>query len=149
MAAQSLRRDSHGAVRVVSDVAELRRDLVAEQDSLDDVVGSLHADQWTRATASPGWSVFDQIAHLAYFDNRASIAIRDPERFRSDLDAMLARMADESIDEITLGPTRSLSPTDLLKRWRDNRRTLDDAAGELTNESRIAWFGPSMGGESF
>jgi uncharacterized protein (TIGR03084 family) len=133
----------------VSDVAELRRDLVAEQDSLDEVVGTLRTDQWSRATASPGWSVFDQIAHLAYFDDRASLAIKDPERFRGDLDAMLARTAQESVDEITLGPARSLSPPELLKRWRDNRQSLDVAAGKLTEESRVAWFGPSMGAKSF
>jgi uncharacterized protein (TIGR03084 family) len=133
----------------VSGVDELRRDLVAEQNSLDDVVAHLTIEQWRRATASPGWSVFDQVAHLAYFDDRASIALSDPERFRRDLDEMLARAANESIDEITLGPLRSLPPTDLMALWRENRRRLNSDANALTEESRVAWYGPSMGAKSF
>jgi uncharacterized protein (TIGR03084 family) len=133
----------------VSGVLELRRDLVAEQNSLDDVVGDLDDEQWSRATASPGWSVFDQIAHLVYFDGRASIAISDPEQFRRDLEEMLARAANESIDEITLGPLRTLSSKDLMSRWRENRQLLNGAASTLTDDSRVAWYGPSMGAKSF
>jgi uncharacterized protein (TIGR03084 family) len=148
VATQSLRRNPDCAAHV-SDVADLRRDLVAEQNSLDDVVGNLNSGQWSRPTASPGWSVFDQIAHLAYFDDRASIAVSDPEQFRHDLDEMLARTAAESIDEITLGLLRVLSPKDLLARWRENRQLLDAVAKTLTDDSRVAWYGPSMGAKSF
>jgi uncharacterized protein (TIGR03084 family) len=133
----------------VSGVDDLRRDLVAEQDSLDDVVGNLTAEQWSRATASPGWNVFDQVAHLAYFDDRASIAISDPDGFRRDLDEMLARTATKSIDEITLGPLRRLTSKDLVTLWRENRRRLNDDARALTDESRVPWYGPSMGAKSF
>jgi uncharacterized protein (TIGR03084 family) len=149
MAAQPLRRDPDGTDRVVNDVAELRRDLVAEQNSLDEVVRDLSAEQWSQPTASPGWTVFDQIAHLAYFDGRASLAIRDPEQFRRDLDEMLGRAAGESIDEITLGPLRSLAPRDLVELWRENRQLLNDDARELTDQSRVGWYGPSMGARSF
>jgi uncharacterized protein (TIGR03084 family) len=149
MAAQSLRRDPDSAAHIVSDVPELRRDLVAEQDSLDSVVGDLSTEQWSRATASPGWCVFDQIAHLTYFDDRASIAVSDPERFRRDLDEMFARTTRESLDEITLGTLRSLSSKELLARWRENRQRLNGAAASLTDESRVDWYGPSMGAKSF
>jgi uncharacterized protein (TIGR03084 family) len=93
--------------------------------------------------------VFDQIAHLAYFDDRAAIAIGDPEQFRRDLDEMLARTASESIDEITLGSLRLLSAKDLLARWRANRQLLNTVANALTDDSRVAWYGPSMGAKSF
>jgi uncharacterized protein (TIGR03084 family) len=149
MAPQSLRRDPDRTAHVVSGVDDLRRDLVAEQDSLDDVVGNLTAEQWSRATASPGWNVFDQVAHLAYFDDRASIAISDPDGFRRDLDEMLARTATKSIDEITLGPLRRLTSKDLVTLWRENRRRLNDDARALTDESRVPWYGPSMGAKSF
>ncbi len=149
MAPQSLRGDPDCAAHVVSDLDELRRDLVAEQASLDDVVANLTFEQWCRATASPGWRVFDQIAHLAYFDERASIALSDPERFRRDLDEMLARMAKESLDEITVGSLRSLSSRDLVTLWRESRRHLNAGADALTDQSRIAWYGPTMGAKSF
>jgi uncharacterized protein (TIGR03084 family) len=133
----------------VSGIDELRRDLLAEQNSLDDVVGDLTAEQWSRATASPGWRVFDQVAHLAYFDEQASIAINDPERFRINLDEMLARAVTETFDEITLGPLRTLSSKELLTRWRTNRELLSLAASSLTDDCRVAWYGPSMGARSF
>jgi len=113
------------------------------------VVGNLSAEQWSRATASPGWNVFDQIAHLAYFDERASIAIKDPERFRHDLEEMIARTTDESLDEITLEPLRLLSSNDLMSRWRENRQRLNEAACALSDDSRVSWYGPSMGAKSF
>ena len=131
MAAQSVRGNPDRTAHVVSGVDDLRRDLVAEQNSLDDVVGDLGAEQWRRDTRVPGWSVFDQIAHLAYFDDRASIAISNPERFRRDLDEMLARAASESIDEFTLGPLRTLSSRDLVTLWRENRRRLNEDARTL------------------
>lgn len=129
--------------------AELRGDLVAEQRSLDDVVATLSSEQWHRATASPGWSVFDQVAHLAYFDERGALAITDPEQFHRDLESMLSRMAEMSIDEITLTPLRSLSPEELLVRWRESREALDRAAALLADDSRVPWYGPSMGAKSF
>jgi uncharacterized protein (TIGR03084 family) len=149
MAAQSLRRNPDRTPYVVSTVVELRHELVAEQLSLDEIVADLTNEQWHRATPSPGWDVFDQIAHLAHFDERAAMAITDPDAFQRDLHEMLERSAHESIDEITLAPFRALAPEELLIRWRDARRALDMAAASLAEDSRVAWYGPSMGAKSF
>lgn len=149
MAAQSLRRDPNRTFYVVSTVAELRHELAAEQISLDELVADLTNEQWRRATASPGWSVFDQVAHLAYFDERAALAIDDPDQFRRDLSEMSERLSHESIDEITLAPIRAQSPEELLSRWREARRSLDTVSATLSDDSRVAWYGPSMGAKSF
>jgi uncharacterized protein (TIGR03084 family) len=133
----------------VSTVAELRDDLIAEQNSLDAVVADLTKEQWRRATPSPDWDVFDQIAHLTHFDEQASMAITDPAMFQRDLNEMLARSSHESIDEITLTPLRELSPEELLARWRSARESLIMAASTLSDSSRVAWYGPSMGAKSF
>ncbi len=149
MATQSLRRDPDRTFCVVSTVAELRHELVAEQISLDDIVADLTTEQWRRATPSPGWNVFDQVAHLAYFDQRAAVAIASPDQFRRDLGEMAERMSHESIDEITLAPIRTLTPEELLSRWREARQFLDTVAATLSDDSRVAWYGPSMGAKSF
>jgi uncharacterized protein (TIGR03084 family) len=133
----------------VSTVVELRHELVAEQISLDEIVDDLTNEQWHRATASPGWDVFDQVAHLAHFDERAAMAITNPEAFQHDFHEMIERSTHESIDEITLTPFRKLVPEELLTRWRDARRSLDTAAASLAEDSRVAWYGPSMGAKSF
>ena len=60
---------------------ELRADLAAEQAALDALVADLTPARWATPTPSDGWAVRDQIAHLAYFDEAAALAIADPESF--------------------------------------------------------------------
>ena len=76
-------RSATPAVMDVTDVlADLRADLVAEQQTLDDIVASLDATQWQLSTPSPGWTIADQIGHLTYFDGTAALAVVDPPAFR-------------------------------------------------------------------
>lgn len=127
----------------------LADDLRDEHDALDVVVGELEDEQWRLATPSPGWSVADQIAHLTYFDEAATTAIHDPERFRDERGALIAHASQHGIDEFTLAPLRRLHPRTLLERWRAAYRTLDEATHGLAADTRIEWFGPSMGARSF
>ncbi|MDP6323892.1 MAG: maleylpyruvate isomerase N-terminal domain-containing protein, partial [Acidimicrobiales bacterium] len=68
------------------DINQTIKDLVAEQKALDDVVATLDNQMWKTPTSSDRWNVADQIGHLAYFDNAASLAITDPDKFRSSID---------------------------------------------------------------
>ncbi len=131
------------------DVSEVLDDLVAEQQSLDDIVSQLDAAQWLLPTPSPGWTVADQIGHLAYFDANAALAIVDPDAFHEQMTALLSAGDSRSGDDMTLGPFRSMSPDELLAAWRSNRAALAAAGATLANDSRIAWYGPSMGAKSF
>jgi uncharacterized protein (TIGR03084 family) len=132
-------------------VAAITADLRDEQAVLDAVVAGLPAEQWSTPTPSPGWTVADQIAHLSYFDDTAATAITDPDRFHAATaelsEAMTGGPAD--MDEATLGWSRGLEPTELVERWRSNRRRLLAAAATLDEETRVAWYGPSMGARSF
>jgi uncharacterized protein (TIGR03084 family) len=127
----------------------LIEDLREEHNALDVVVAPISEEQWRTATPSPGWSVADQIAHLTYFDDAAATAVRDPERFRTERDALVAHAIEGGIDEYTLAPLRLLDGRQLLERWRTARRALDHAASGLTEDARVEWFGPSMGAKSF
>ncbi len=130
--------------------ATVRLDLVAEQDDLDAVVARLEPGQWELATPSPGWSVRDQIGHLAYFDRAAATAIVDVERFRTMRDELVGQLADpQGADAITLSRPRAMTAPDLLEYWRSGRRELADAAATLGDDTRIEWYGPSMGSKSF
>ncbi len=132
------------------DVADVLADLVAEQRSLDDVVASMTPEQWQLPTPSPGWNVADQIGHLTYFDGMAALAIADPDGFTDQMNMLLgAGTTGQSADDITLGTFRALTPDDLLAAWRSNRDALASAAATLANDSRVAWYGPSMGSKSF
>lgn len=133
------------------DVSEVLADLVGEQDSLDDIVAGLSADQWDAPTVSPRWRVREQIAHLAYFDNAAALAITDPDGFKAMVAELMENAAggDESMDAVTVGAYRGLDPATMLSSWRADRSRLVEAARTLENDTRVPWYGPSMGSKSF
>lgn len=133
------------------DVADVRADLIAEQQALDDVVSALDDQAWSTPTPSPRWSVADQIGHLTYFDGTAALAITDPDQFTTRVTEMVGAMtADpEANDRATLAAYRAMSSRELLEAWRTGRARLAAAAAGLTNDDRVIWYGPSMGSKSF
>ena len=133
------------------DVSDVLADLLAEQQTLDDIVARLDVDQWLLSTPSPGWTIADQIGHLTYFDTTAALAVVDPASFQEAMTSLLSSggAGAESADDVVLGPYRAMSPNDLLAAWRVGRGTLEAAAARLENDTRVAWYGPSMGSKSF
>ncbi len=131
-------------------VGEVRSDLLAEQDALDAALSTLDETEWTTATASPRWSVADQVGHLAFFDNTAALAITDPDGFKAHLGEMMSSFGDDlAVDEATLGEFRQMDGHTLLTAWRANRAKLADASASLADDDRVIWYGPSMGSKSF
>ncbi len=132
-------------------VAEILADLVEEQGALDEIVCGLSADQWALPTPSPRWTIAHQIAHLAYFDRAAVVAITSPEAFKELVTEMweAASGGDEVIDALSLTPLLALGPKGLLADWRASRRELAAAADRLTDDARLFWYGPSMSARSF
>jgi uncharacterized protein (TIGR03084 family) len=133
----------------MSNLDHVRSDLLAEQHSLDVLVATIDEAQWHLATASPGWTVSDQIGHLAYFDEAARTAILSPERFRASVHELLEGARHHGIDDFTLATFRAMTPAQLLATWRENRRALAEAAQGLDETTRVEWYGPSMGATSF
>jgi uncharacterized protein (TIGR03084 family) len=130
----------------MGDVRQLVEDLGAEQEVLDGLVAELPEDRWATPTPSPGWTVADQVGHLTYFDGTAALAIADPEAFAASLRELLAQ-GETGGDDVTL--QRDLRPSELLDRWRANRRRLAEVAAGLGDRDRVPWYGPSMGAKSF
>jgi uncharacterized protein (TIGR03084 family) len=131
-------------------VREVLDDLIAEQDELDSILAGVDDTAWSLPTPSSGWTVADQIAHLTYFDATAALAIRDPDGFRTHRDELVAAMADPvAVDALIMGPLRTLTPDGLLSEWRANRSALAAAGRTLADDTRVEWYGPSMGARSF
>lgn len=132
------------------DVRGILDDLVAEHEALDEVVADLAPEAWTTATPSPGWDVADQIAHLTYFDRAARQAIGDPAGFEAARDQLIEDVvAGGSMDGPTLDWSRGLPAAELLAEWRRSRAELVAAALTLAEDTRVPWYGPSMGSKSF
>ncbi|MFI9822836.1 TIGR03084 family metal-binding protein [Streptomyces sp. NPDC052013] len=121
-------------------------DLCAESDELDRLVAELEEDGWKRDTPAPGWTVAHQIAHLAWTDRSALLAVTDAEGFRKLVEDALAA-PDSFVDEGAEEGAR-LAPVALLERWREGRAALADALRRAPAGARFPWYGPPMSAAS-
>ena len=116
-------------------------ELTAEHEDLDRIVADADLEV---PTPAPGWAVRDQITHLWFFDQRALMALTDPDAFRVDAEALLRSGTDVANEQ-----GRDLPSEELLDRWRADRRHLVDVARTVDPKLRVPWYGPAMGARSF
>ncbi len=126
---------------------EVVNDLEAEHAALGNVLDSLSAADWDIPTHAPGWSVRDQVSHLAFFDEAAALAITDAEAFTAE-----ARAAPEKVSEPEgsyLARGRGMAPGGVLDWWRAAGGGLIGAARTVDAKARLPWYGPDMSPASF
>jgi uncharacterized protein (TIGR03084 family) len=134
-------------MRRVVDVARLVGDLSDERKSLDSLVRALDEPAWLRPTPAEGWTIRDQISHLAFEDELARTAVSEPEAF-----APLRRAEQEDPEGFTeRGPARgrAMTRSQVLSWWRAAGPPLFAALRRLSADDRVGWFGPSMSAASF
>lgn len=124
-------------------------DLVGEHAALEELVGDLSEEQWLLDTPAEGWSVRDQLSHLAYFDEAGMLAVVDPDGFRTAAEEMTANA--DSVDPVSLSVQkgRSVTPEELLAWWRQARTEMTAAFRTVGPKDRLPWYGPDMGARSF
>jgi uncharacterized protein (TIGR03084 family) len=125
-------------------VQRICADLEAEHDALDALVSGLEAARWDTPTPAEGWTVRDQIAHLAYSDVSARLAVTDAEAWRREFHV---GRADRERRQREAG--RGRGPAELLAWWRESRGAMLDAFRPLDRRARIPWFGPPMSALTF
>ena len=128
---------------MAADLSALTADLVAETAGLDEVLGALSPAQWRLATPAPGWTIADQVSHLAYFDEATLLSIRDPDLFRLDAEALAGRGSDFP-DQIA-AEYRHLGGAELLRWFRAARLALLDGYASADPDARLPWYGLDMG----
>jgi len=119
-------------------LAELR----FESDLLSGRLRALTREQWTLATPSAGWSIRDQVSHLAFFDDAARLAVTDPEDFRPMAKKLIAGGMDFP-DRIAV-QHRVMTTEALLQWYLDAREQLLQAFADHEPKLRVPWFGPDM-----
>lgn len=128
------------------DMGELLGDLAGETADLRSLVANLDEPGWRTPTPAIGWTIGDQISHLAFFDDAAVTSATDPDRFRAEL-AGPVEIGGLSTDDI-VARHRHLTGTDLLA-WFDNARgRLIETFGGIDPAERLPWFGPAMSAAS-
>lgn len=124
---------------------EILADLEQEHDALHALIRDLPADMWRRTTPADGWTIADQVSHLAFFDRRATLALVDPDGFLSDRQRLLA----EAPRDLSVELGRLVTADELLGEWTTNRRRLVEAARSADDTQRVPWYGPAMSVTSF
>ena len=129
------------------DIDRLCTDLYDEHADLDTVVVGLSPELWDTPTPAVPWTVRDQISHLAFFDEHATLAVAEPQRFEANL-ATIATDIQGFIDApIEMG--RALPESEVLGWWRGARTAMLRAFWDADTSVRVPWFGPPMSFASF
>ncbi|MFC3051408.1 TIGR03084 family metal-binding protein [Kordiimonas pumila] len=129
---------------------KLAADLMAEYSNLANLCETLSAEQWSQHTDFYGWTPWDEIAHLLFFDEAALWAINDVARFgveTADLGREIA--AGEEMSGITRRRYNHLAGPKLLALWRQRHEKLVATLRDLDPKTRVPWYGPSMSARSF
>jgi uncharacterized protein (TIGR03084 family) len=124
------------------DYRELLADLQQESDRLIQALTGLTDEQWVLPTPSQGWSIHDQVSHLAFFDDAARSALTEPDQFRAMADELMAEGMD--FPDRLAAQHRSLASEVLLDWFRLARRDLLIAFNHEDARRRVPWFGPDM-----
>ncbi len=124
------------------DTQALVEDLRAEQEGLASLLAGLAPADWSRPTPAPGWTITDQVAHLAFFDHSALTALTDADEFTKMVEAALAD-PDGYVDTAA-APLAALTPDALLTHWREASAALRAALAAAPAGTRVPWFGPPM-----
>ncbi|MFD7322040.1 TIGR03084 family metal-binding protein [Streptomyces sp. NPDC059875] len=130
----------------MSDPAVVLDDLRSESEEVDLLVRELSDDGWATPTPAAGWTIAHQIAHLAWTDRAALLAVTDPEAFAAEAEKALAAaetFVDEGAEE-----GAALPPAELLARWRVGRERLQSALRAAPSGARFPWYGPPMSATS-
>ncbi|MFJ9245253.1 TIGR03084 family metal-binding protein [Streptomyces sp. NPDC101776] len=130
----------------MSDPTRVFDDLREESEELDRLVAELRPEGWAFETPAARWAVAHQIAHLAWTDHSALLAVTDEEAFGALVEKALAApesFVDEGAQEGAAKP-----PARLLADWRAGRRALLDALYAAPTGTRFPWYGPPMSAAS-
>lgn len=118
-------------------------DLRAEGDALYELLQNVSGDTWAAPTPFKGYTVYDVVSHLHTTDLAATIALKEPARFRE-----LAQRRDPAMAITSAGVTPadvvSGAGDELRESWYRYLGELCDVLGKVDLQLRVPWFGPDM-----
>lgn len=125
-------------------------DLVAEADELQAFLRTVDDEDWRRETPFLGWTPWDVVAHLHFFDRVSLLALTDPAGFAAErkrlIEAMIGGRKTADVAREQLG---HLGNAALLETWHTTCREMARLLGDSDPERRLPWFGPDMGVRMF
>jgi uncharacterized protein (TIGR03084 family) len=128
-------------------LAELLADLEAEEAALDQVLGAVQPSVWEAPTPAEGWTVRDQISHLAFSEELAALAATDARRFGERLGQLLGDIERAEAEPRDRG--RAMETDAVLEWWRQARTATVGALRGRRDGDRIPWVTGEMSAVSF
>jgi uncharacterized protein (TIGR03084 family) len=128
------------------DYPGLLAELHYESERLLEHLKPLTSQQWDLPSPAAGWSIKDQVTHLAFFDDAAILALRYPLDFRIEADALIAGGMD--FPDRIAERHRTFVPHTVLNWFIDSRYELLDILARDEPKRRVPWFGPDMSAAS-
>ena len=112
---------------------EILSDLVAEQQALDQFLQRANDRHWKLPTPAAGWSVLDQISHLAHVDSFAAEVIEGGQKV---LDAAKVKDIDEwTARGVAMG--KGKRHQEIVEWWRAGRASLVDRLSRREATDRL------------
>lgn len=124
------------------EVGRLCNDVAAEQDAVLFFLGPLIDTDWDRPTPAEGWTIRDQVSHLAYFDDMTRLAVSDPAAFETLRDKAMEDLS--AFVSAALEPGHQRTSAELIQWWIQERARMLVAFRNASQSSRVPWFGPAM-----
>ncbi|MFQ5416048.1 MAG: TIGR03084 family metal-binding protein [Myxococcota bacterium] len=125
-------------------------DLIAEAEELHAFLQALGEDDWGRPTGFMGWTPWDVVAHLHYYDNVSLLALKGEEAFVPKRDELIGHLGKGLTNsEIARKEFGDLSSAELMARWQETCHDMANQLGASDPKRRLPWFGPDMGVRMF
>ena len=125
-------------------------DLRAEADELRAFLETLRDDDWSKVTPFLGWTPWDVVAHLHFFDRVSLLALTDEEAFFAARKELIQAMSSGKTGaEVTRAELGQLGPAELVAAWHESCQRMAEQLGSSDPKRRLPWFGPDMGVRMF
>jgi len=125
-------------------------DLETQYQEFDNLVSMLDGTSWQSRTPFYHWTIFDQVAHIAFFDHEALLAIEDRQQFKQRAKGVMdIIMSDKGLRNYTNRLMGITDPKKLLGFWQDIRGRLILRLCNMSSKDRLPWYGPDMSALSF
>ncbi|HEX4832701.1 MAG TPA: TIGR03084 family metal-binding protein [Trebonia sp.] len=123
-------------------VAALAADLAAETASLAPLLTGLSDAGWLAPTPAAGWTIRDQVTHLAFFNDVTALALQDPAGFAARRDELLA--LGDRFPDVIAERFRHLAGPDARRWFTTSCTRLASACRAAGPAARLPWFGPDF-----
>ena len=129
---------------------EICQDLLAETLELSQFLETIDEEDWSTPTLFMGWTPWDVVAHLHFFDEVSMASLAGPEEFAVAQKKLVTSLAaGQTGQEMARESLGEYGVEALLERWKTTNTAMVEQLGSSEPKRRLPWFGPDMGVQMF